>query len=256
MVLFDSKTMRTNKTPFRSTLAFLMCLSFSSCYHLYYSPNSSNVPLFKEKGEARLNAYYSGGEEIEGAEIQGAVAVSNSIGIILNTAFMGSSEGDESGNGYLIEGGAGYYKVFEEHLVFETYGGLGIGQAENNYVDWSNANAKGSSQVNFTKAFIQPSLGFTVKNVDFGVASKLSAVFMHVNEESGYTDSYGLDYIKANPTSYLWEPSFFVRFGFQSVKAQIQYTHSANLNNKDLDQEIACLSLGLSFNIKPKSKQQ
>ena len=180
------------KTIAVSIQGLLIATLFSSCYHLYYSPNSSNVPLFKEKGEARLNAYYSGGEEIEGGEIQGALAVSKNIGVILNTTFMGSSEQDESGSGYIIEGGAGYYKPFAKNFVFENYGGLGIGNVKNNYVDWFNSDAKGNSKVGVTKLFIQPSLGYTIKNLDFGAASKFRAFFMHLNEESGYGDSYGL----------------------------------------------------------------
>jgi hypothetical protein len=206
------------------------------------------VPLFKEKGEARINAYYSGGEEIEGLELQSALAVGKNIGIMLNTAFLGSGE---EGNGFLIEGGAGYYKPISEKIVFETYGGLGFGNAVNNY------DGGGISTVNFTKCFIQPSIGFTSKFFDFGVASKISGVFMKLSSENGlieYYDLIDLDFINSNPNSFLWEPSIFIRFGFQGIKAQLQVTASENMNNKELVQEVVNMSFGISINIKPKAK--
>jgi hypothetical protein len=232
--------------------AFFICASFNSCLPLYYAPNSNNAPLFKEKGEGRINTYYSGADEIGGLEIQGALSVSKSVGIMLNTAFMSASDegsnGTLHGNGYLIEGGAGYYKPFAKNFVFETYGGIGFGGAKNEYDEG------GTSQINFTKCFIQPDIGYSIKNVDFGVTSKFSAVFMKVADINGTVYKEDIDYIKANPTSFLWEPSAFVRFGFHTVKLQLQYTFSSNLNNKDLAQETHIASIGLSFNIPAKKK--
>jgi hypothetical protein len=226
---------------------FFYSFFFSSCAHMYYSPNSSNVPLFREKGEARINAYYSGGDEVEGAEFQGAMAVSNHIGIMLNTAFVGSKDGDDKGNGYLIEGGAGYFsKIGDEGGVFETYGGLGIGNASNTYY------TGGSSEVGITKFFLQPSIGYTHKIVDVGFASKFSAAMLNI--KSGDENNFDLLYIKDNPTSFLWEPSLFFRVGFKGVKAQFQYTRSYNLNHKDLAQEVQFFSMGLTFSIQPSKK--
>ena len=236
----------------RCIILLFTAILFGSCLHLYYAPNSSNVPLFKEKGEAKINANYSGGAEISGAEIQGAYAVSEHVGIMLNTAFLGSSEEysdgqKDEGNGYLVEAGAGYFMPLAENFIFETYAGLGVGGANNEYY------YGGNSKVNFTKFFIQPALGFSVKNVDFGAASRFSAVFMNVQNTSGVNtiDLPDLQYIEANPTSILWEPSLFVRFGFESVKAQLKYTPSLNLNNQELAQETYLLGLGLSFAINP-----
>jgi hypothetical protein len=35
----------------KNAAVLLICFSLSSCLHEYYSPNSANVPLFKQKGE-------------------------------------------------------------------------------------------------------------------------------------------------------------------------------------------------------------
>lgn len=236
-------------------ILLLLMLSFSSCVHYYYAPNSSNVPLFKEKGEGRINGYYTEGSEISGGEVQAAYSVSNHVGLIFNTAFVSGSDDSygsnkiDRGNGSLIEGGLGYYQPLTMNWIFETYGGFGVGQAKNEY------SQGGSSKVNFTKYFIQPSLGFTIKNLDVGIASKFSFLNMKVNGGSyaNQYDNFDLEYIEAHPNSVLWEPSIFIRFGFPELKAQLQYTPSFNLNNKDLAQELDVFSAGICIAIYPRT---
>src|SRR3954468_1756113 len=258
------KVMKTY-TIFQQTILLQCCMLiistviFCSCSHVYYSPNSSNVPLFKEKGETRINGYYSLGnaglDEIKGAEIQAAYAVGKNFGIMFNTAFMGASEGNvsqkDAGHGSLVEAGAGYFKPLPNNFVFETYSGLGLGGVTNEY------STRGSSKVNFTKFFVQPSIGYSVKNFDIGFASKLSFVNMKIGNTNfmGQDDPYDthdIEDIKANPNSLLWEPSFFLRVGFKTVKAQFQYTPSVNLTNKTLLQSGAVLSAGISISLSPK----
>ncbi len=242
------------------SMLFVLAILVCSCTHVYYSPNSSNVPLFKEKGESRINGYYSLGatitDDIKGAEIQAAYAVSNHFGVIFNTAFMGASDGSDNqkdaGNGSLIEAGAGYYKPLQGNYIFETYTGLGFGSVKNEY------STGGSSKVSFDKFFLQPSIGYSGKIFDIGLASKFSLVKMMINhstfmDESDPFKTYDMEYIKANPFSVLWEPSLFVRIGFETVKAQFQFTPSYNLNNKMLAQNVAVLSCGLSISLKPKT---
>jgi len=239
---------------------FISAIIFCSCSHVYYSPNSANVPLFKEKGETRINGYYTLGnngiDDIKGGEIQLAHAVSDKIGIILNTAFLGASEGSDyqkdEGHGSLIEVGAGYFKPVEKNSVFETYGGLGFGSVTNKY------STAGSSKVNFNKFFIQPSFGYSVAHFDIGLVSKFSFMKMSVSEtnfidENDPYKTFDMADIQANPFSVLWEPSVFLRVGFKTVKAQFQYTPSVNLTNKTLLQNVAVFSTGLSIALKAKN---
>lgn len=251
MVTTNTSVRKTCGTSLIATIENLLILvfilfSFHSCAPIYYAPNSSNVPLLKEKGQAKLSGYYSSCEDVSGVELQGALAVSKNIGVMLNTAYL---NGGSDGNGYLVEGGAGYYKLFEKKWVFESYGGLGFGSANNNSVDG------GSSSVNFTKCFVQPSLGFTTKNFEFGVASRFSGVFFNVGDYAPGTYSWespNLEYLRAHPNSYLWEPSAFVGFGIQDLKIRMQVTLSENMYNKELNQEEINVGLGLVLNIAPK----
>ncbi|HEX5025614.1 MAG TPA: hypothetical protein VFV68_10090 [Agriterribacter sp.] len=238
---------------------FLGAILLCSCTHVYYSPNSSNVPLFEKKGEFRLSGNYCVGstvsDEITGGEIQAAYAAGDHLGILLNTAFMGGREedntqGHSSGSGSIIEMGAGYFKPLKKSHVFETYAGFGFGNVKNNYL------SGGNSRVNFTKFFLQPSIGYSKKYFHVGIASKLSFVIMKVDLPNGHNliepyDMGDIAYITEKPLSVLWEPSFFIRAGVKAVKAQFQFTPSVNLNNKQLAQNGVLLSMGIIIAIDP-----
>ncbi len=242
----------------RCYYVLIACTLFVSCTPVFYAPNTSNVPLFQKKGEGMINAGFSGGEIVGGGEIQGAIAANDHLGIMVNTAFFSGNESEESteegsGKGYLVEGGAGYFTTLDKNVVFEAYGGVGFGSVTNNHY------YGGTSKVGLTKLFVPPALGYTVTNVDIGVASKISAVFFNVNSIEGL-DEYDMEEInllKENPTYFFWEPSIFIRFGFEAIKAQLAYTPSLKLSSKELSQDTYMINIGLSlaFHTKQQSAQ-
>src|SRR5687767_8827080 len=96
----------------------IITAGMTSCAHVYYAPNTPNVPLFTEKGETRINALYASGGNIssfQGGEIQLAHAVSENVGIMVNGLAGGRTETvsdwdwtstgthEESGNGSYLE---------------------------------------------------------------------------------------------------------------------------------------------------------
>ena len=111
----------------------------TSCIHYYYAPNTNNVPLFKEKNEARVAVQYveTGGdvnlESAEGIELQTAYALSKNAAVQLNFLSAGTSNEDGSGSGTYIEAAGGYFKPFgkTKKFVFETYAGFGLGGVNN-----------------------------------------------------------------------------------------------------------------------------
>jgi hypothetical protein len=242
-------------------------ITFSSCSHYYYVPNSANIPLLKEKNDMRISAGYSGGETFEGADIQFAYAVSPSIGIMANGLFGGKTEEDaygakQSGKGSFGEVGIGYYKPFspKKLFVFEVYGGAGTGVTNHEYGN-SNATAK----VGATKFFIQPSIGYTSKKgrFEFAMASRFSGVNLKVKEEfnvphdaDNYSDYYtGLEYVRQHPFSMMWEPSFRISVGSKDVKFYFSYTHSFNLTNSLLAQELYNASIGMRLTVNTGKKK-
>jgi hypothetical protein len=235
----------------------------SSCVHYYYAPSSNNVPLFKEKGEARIQAQYTStavqvDDAANGFEIQTAYAAGNHTALQLN--FFHASENDEgygSGSGNYIEAAYGYFKPFgKNRWVFETYAGLGFGGVtnvfENDY--YSTEQAKTS----ITKFFVQPSIGFTTKYFDVAFSSKFSLVNLGLNNStlSKENNEYDYEYVESlrNGKSYFfWERGLMIRGGFEHVKAVIQLTETIM---SDDTQPISngSISLGLAISLNAKHK--
>jgi len=64
----------------------LVCFCCTSCYHVYYAPNTANVPLLSNKGEAKLIGAYGSGSNSEAniGELQLAFAPLNNVGFMVN----------------------------------------------------------------------------------------------------------------------------------------------------------------------------
>ena len=230
----------------------IMAITLSSCAHYYYAPNSTNIPLLKEK-EAKLNFQYAGGTISEGFEMQSAFAVSKNFAGMANLMFTGSRiddyiEEEEKTNTSYLELGGGYFTpVKNTVLVFETYGGIGFGGVKNEYSPWR-------SKVGFTKLFLQPNIGIKVKGFEFGISTRLSYLNQNVRLNTlPFTDNdfAEIEFIEANPTSVLLEPGAVLRFGGKKFMVQLQYTTSFNLSHPDHfnSQEIAYFGIGASFPI-------
>src|SRR4051794_16378294 len=100
-----------------------------------YVPNALNAPLLSPKGELPAN--------LSANNLQAAYAVADGVGVIAN-GFWQKSSGDQKadsgqdGKGYLLEAGVGHFRSLSDLLLFETYGGLGIGSVEHD--NWEKVN--------------------------------------------------------------------------------------------------------------------
>ncbi|HEY0356365.1 MAG TPA: hypothetical protein VGC29_09185, partial [Flavisolibacter sp.] len=140
----------------------IISVGLTSCYHVYYAPNTANAPLLSKTGETRINGLYSQGADTEydGAELQLAHAINKNVGLMVNgfTASK-SEEGDisviEKGSGSYIEFAGGLYKAFDPKAkwIGEIYGGAGFGSVKNDY------GLNDHSRVGITKIFVQPAIG-------------------------------------------------------------------------------------------------
>ncbi len=236
----------------------------SSCVHYYYAPSSNNVPLFKEKGEARIQAQYTStaaqaDDAADGFEIQTAYAAGNHTALQLN--FFHASENEQeygSGSGNYIESAYGYFKPFAKNrLVFETYGGLGFGSVNNVFKNTSNYITE-QAKTSITKFFVQPSLGFTTKYFDVAFSSKFSLVNLGLNNStlSKENNDYDYEYVESlrkGRSYFFWEPGLMLRGGFEHVKVVMQLTETIM---SDDTQPISngSISLGLAITLNAKHK--
>ena len=222
------------KTEFKATVpcCIAMLLFFSSCIHYYYQPGANNVPLFKEKNEARIQIQSSGGNNLSGFDAQTAYAVGDHTGLQLNFFHAGAKEeGYGIGRGNYIEAAAGYFKAFSNNrLVFETYGGLGYGSVTNVYGS-SDFYGGESSKFGILKLFAQPSFGFTHKNFSVALSSKFAVASFHLASSSVTKENnpYDVEDIKSldNKSFFLWEPGFMIRGGFEHFQLLVQVTKTA-----------------------------
>lgn len=246
-------------------LLFIVTISTTSCYHVYYAPNTAHSPLLSQKGETRINAYYSGGSnsDFEGAEFQGATAIGKQTGIMVNTMFVGNSEtvsDYNSGNSWLETGKASYIEfaggVFKSYgnkgkWIGEVYGGFGLGTAKNTY------RSNESSKVGITKFFLQPAFGFKTNHFEVSLVPKVSFVNWKVKEEkltaaNSYDgDAFDLMQIHQNPNFLCFEPALIVRGGGKNIKLHAGLSFS-NLNDNLYPVENLTSSIGISINLKPK----
>jgi len=225
----------------------VLSISLCSCSHYYYVANTKNVPMLREKNEARVTLSFGEGNESSSIDFQGAYAISDKIGILAN--FMTANGGTESGQsqnwakGTCFEGAGGYFKPINTFGIFEVYGGLGTSSQHHQY-------STGTADLRFTKVFVQPSFGFTAKWAEAAFSLPVSRVsFNEINDYTHSVDETGLERLALNHTSYIVEPAFTIRGGWKYLKLQFQYVHVLNLTNQSLPFERDKVSLGLYISV-------
>ncbi len=247
----------------------------SSCYHVYYAPNTANAPLLAEKGETRINAVYTAGgfSDYAGGELQVAHAVGKNVGIMINGFTAGKSDEvsdyfsggnnnthTEKGSGSYIEFAGGLFKNFDDKKkwIGEVYGGVGFGSVKNDYGSGDH------SRVSDTKFFLQPAIGYKIRNCEMAFVPKLSVVNWKVKESrisssDNYNAKEAINYISQNSGFFTFEPALLLRGGIQNVKVQLglsfsQYDVNGLMQVTDLTESLNG-SLGVSINIQPSLKK-
>jgi len=208
----------------------LLILGMSSCAPAYV-PNVINAPMLTNKGEVQASLHAG----TSGVDPQFAYAISNHIGVMLNGSF-GNNTSDTTDNFHkhqFLELGTGYYTHFGTRMKFETFGGVGFGklQAEYNNEMWVSR-----SDVNCTRFFIQPTIGFTTKIFDAGISSRFVMIDLH--QESGKDKGFFV------------EPVLTSKLGYDHLKAVMQIGFSYPLNSDEIsfNYQPFLISLGIQAN--------
>jgi hypothetical protein len=218
-----------------------------------YVPNAVNAPLLSQKGELRAN--------LSANNLQAAYAVADGVGVIAN-GFWQKSSGDQKadsgqdGKGYLLEAGVGHFRSLGDLLLFETYGGLGIGNVEHD--NWEKVNGARSDyryKASALKAFVQPSVGITRPFFDAALSTRLVALRPYSVEAVNYPDArlqaddlYSLQ----DHTFVFVEPAVTLRAGYKWVKLFVQYGFSLKLNETPLNRDVNFVTAGLHVDFAPR----
>ena len=242
-------------------LTGMIALLCSSCYHVYYSPNTPNAPMLSQKGEVKLNGAigFGANSEYTSGELQLAYAPAKNFGLLLNgfTAAKSEETDDalEKGKGSYAELAPGFFTPISSNAKWraELFAGLGTGSVSNNY------GGSSSSKVGITKAFLQPAIGFKSKHFEAAFVPKISFVHWKVQEDriNEARDSYDkqdLNRIRENPRFTTFEPSLILRAGGENIKGQFGLTLS-NLNQFYFESiENGLISVGISIGLGGKEK--
>ncbi len=209
---------------FFNILFALVLLGFLySCTPPLYIPNTTNVPVLKKQGDLHMS--YTAGTN--GHDLQGAFAVSDKVGLMVNTSFANEKSSNtttyhkhsfvEAGAGTNVILNKGYVKSDKDlAFMFTGYGGAGIGKSSG-LVSYANVfdpdiTYNSTVQGNYFRIFGQPAIGLTHKNVDFFFAYRVS--FVNV-----YALDLGADNaIQGQPYNIFHEPTFTLRLGSKNVK--------------------------------------
>jgi hypothetical protein len=144
-----------------------------------YVPNSRNVPLFNGQGE------FKGGVMLgTGIDVQGAVALTDNIGVMGSYSFLNETRNDPldpnqtfKRNGKFFEGGLGYYKASRDKRV-ELY--IGYGQGEGTTTGQYGFLGLGQQEVivtgKYNRLFLQPSIGTNNSSFNIFFTPRISYV--------------------------------------------------------------------------------
>jgi hypothetical protein len=240
-------------------IAFLLSLLLSSCtlFRFAYSPTIQNIPAFKEKNEARVNASIA--STAAGSEnsysLQGAYAFTNNFA--LTAAWNGSlrsqdelttSNGNGTTNAEIVkykrssaEFGAGiFYPVSKDKKVFfEFYAGYGFGSNDiaDNVATNSGPNGFHNSKTN--RFYFQPSFSFHPgSNFTMTPVLRFTSIGyrdIKTNYDNDELEFYKLMEISSRRLLFV-EPALMTSFGFDSapwfrIQAQMNLTLLTKNNN-------------------------
>ncbi len=224
----------------------IILVYLTGCSPVYYIPNTQNVPLLSHEGEYNIGV--SGNPAM--MELQGSVSPVNHLGFQLNGTwyipqFM--DNGDRA-RGYLIDGGAGYYKAFgfDNKFVFETYAIGGIGHVFNGFMYRDSLTTGGTISSGVGRYGVQPVIGFKSKYIDVAISSRFVGLsYFNSSGDLVFDGVRQVDYLNDHQHHFLIEPAFTFRVGSDFFKFQFQARGSFNTTFPQFYQNNSMFSVGI-----------
>ncbi len=210
-------------------LALLICICLNACSPVPYQVIGHNTPLLQAKNEVNLQASLVSGDDASGLGLQTAWAFDSSWAIMSSYYSMKSAatwdEPDEwKGKGRYFEIGIGSFGTGrkEKRFVYEGFLGTGFTRIRNHF-------EADRVDVNYMSIFMQGSVGYSSKWIEFALTPRIS--YMHyTNKSCSFTDpqyqSRADNFFDRNNSKLLLEPGFTFRFGYKNMKLSMNYVLS------------------------------
>lgn len=160
------------------TLLALAAIILSSCAPVYV-PNSRNSPMFTKAGEFQGSVQFG-----NGLDAQGAVSVTNHIGLMGNFSYANNKSPDPNDNTdnfhrhKFFEGGIGYFEN-EGKWCYEIFAGYGKGEGSSYDTYDFFGNSSGDEVLatgKFERYFIQPAFGLNKKIMHVSFVPRITLV--------------------------------------------------------------------------------
>ncbi|MEO8771708.1 MAG: hypothetical protein ABI402_16550 [Ferruginibacter sp.] len=274
---------------------FSIVIVFTNCSNprYAYSPTAHNVPILAKKGDSKAAVYYSNNgasgssdgngnqynkNSAQGADLQGAYAITNNIAVQANY-YLRSEKTNSTNGSYnfenslikykrnLFEVGAGYFTTFDknDHLLFQVYAGAGLGKTKikETGTDYNQLPFNRYYNTNLTKFFLEPSITFrTSKEIFAATITTRASVIRFRKIQTNYTYDEKQDFDLDSLDRYgvvFFEPSFVGSFGFNKLpglRVEVQAGLSVLFQESFIDYRPFNFSLGLVFDIRKLMKGQ
>ena len=106
----------------------------------------------------------------------------------------------------------------------------------------------GTADMKFSSLFLQPDIGIRMKNIEAAFSIKLNRIdFKELSYPNTVYRLEELQDLSQNRISWLIEPGFTFRGGYDPVKFQIQAVFSPNLSNPDQPFEHFRFNMGINI---------
>lgn len=215
----------------------LITLASSSC-HLLYLPNQVNVPMLTGKNDLSGNISLG----LSNVNVQAAFSPINHVGFMANYAGGKTSSSDDTSitnSYYFFEIGLGYYKPINKSILFDVFGGYGIGDSRTYDNVWDNPTTINGK---YTRIFVQPSLTISASEAfDANLAIRPVFVFMG-KSGSGTTPS--------RSSNTFLEPVLTLKYGWKYVKIINQFGLSLPIQGAEYAFNPFILGIGINFQLK------
>ncbi len=228
--------------------AILSVFTLFACQPKYYIPNTQQVTMFSDEGDANLSLNLDGNQ----FELQAGYAFTDQFAAQANFSRFAprDTENGDGGSGWLLEGGPGFYKPFGDDLVFETYAIIGLGAVENHFP--SRADSINFPQIEATalRFSLQPSIAKMYDRFSIGLSSRISSLnYANIKGDLIFDGVDQVAFLTENKSNFLIEPAVTARFGTEKVRFQAQYGFSFNASNTEFLQNRQYLTIGVNVNM-------
>ncbi|MBA4304348.1 MAG: hypothetical protein C0424_09010 [Sphingobacteriaceae bacterium] len=259
-------------TKVQPVLWLFAAVLLSHCGRVYHAPMNQQVTLFREAGEASVQAAYGRiSEDGRAADLQGAWAITKRLAMQVNLqAAWGFDDGDRTlhaARGGQMSAGLGYYRPLGRYWVVENYAGLGMSYQRHFFpLSWFNSSEYISStygqgngaiprnsEFDFRGlyAYTQPAIGFRWKYFEAALSTNIQyGNTMFAGSRNVSLRDGGMVSTKDNHRVFLAEPAFTLRLVFPHVKIQTQMVLVREFTQSGLRMPTERISIGIFVPIK------